>query len=691
MKLTHNTTIFSTSNATPITHAIRGLTRDVAGIFGQEPAQASAPAPDQVRITIQPSERVEAFRIRVDDGERCVLIEGSDDLGAVFGVYHFCEHMLGVDPYQFWTEFPYQQPDAIDLPAQEFVSPEPKVRFRGWFVNDEDCLMGWHDDMTVSLATWGRLFETLLRAGYNMVIPGTGSQPDDPQLQLAADMGIWLAQHHAEPLGAHLFNNVYPGIAPRIPEELERFTALYREAIHAQQGRKVVWSLGFRGQGDCPFFLNDPRYDTLEKRGKVISDMIRLQKQLVIEEAEGPHHFVHNVYSESAELYRAGYLELDDDVIRVWADNGFGAMRARREWRTDPNVSSLPLPGDRDRLSGVYYHLSFHDLQLASKVTPIVAPDLIHDQFRQLYEAGNIQYLTLNVSNVRPHVFNIDLIGKLTRFSPAVSVEQHYADWTGKYFPGHERAVADLIARYHRLPFRYGPHEDDLAGEQVCHHGLRNAISAVAAGENVMDWRHSFHYIADPVTGNADCFQWLLDRAEPTLPGWIALQADADAISNELTGYQARFFADVVRMPVDYMACSYRGLVAGLQGLLAYMDGDDEEAFCLMSQSKWFMDDALQALLVTEHGKWRNFFRGEWLTGTRETIRRLETMRGLCRIRGDVVYAGPLPAWIPKAVGFEGGAGIHTIIQAIPDYDALAMALLRHKEGAKNTPSDLLR
>jgi len=111
----------------------------------------------------------------------------------------------------------------------------------------------------------------------------------------------------------------------------------------------------------------------------------------------------------------------------------------------------------------------------------------------------------------------------------------------------------------------------------------------------------------------------------------------------------------------------------------------------LLSQGKWFMEDAWETLVSTEHGKWQNFFRGEWLTGTRETIRRLETIRGICKIKADIEENAPFPAWIPKALGLGGHSAIHTIIQANVDYDKLAAVLLKRKQGEKDLTSELLQ
>ncbi|MEN8097967.1 MAG: glycosyl hydrolase 115 family protein, partial [Chloroflexota bacterium] len=302
MKINKHTTIFLLSEcSSPVTYALKGLIRDMSRIFGQEPEVTDRTSRNQIRLQAASFDHEEEFRIQSTNDY--ILIEGGNGLGLVFGIYHFCEHHLCVDPYEFWTDHPLKLQDEIDLPAFTFTSPVPKVRFRGWFINDEDCLIGWHDDMRISLATWEQIFETLLRAGYNMIIPGTGISASDPQLQLASEMGLWITQHHAEPLGASMFSDVFSGDDPAIPEDKERFVELYKEAIAQYKDKRVIWALGFRGQGDHSFFENDPRYDTPQKRGALISEMVELQKNLVLQMTDSPQYFVHYLYAESAELY----------------------------------------------------------------------------------------------------------------------------------------------------------------------------------------------------------------------------------------------------------------------------------------------------------------------------------------------------------------------------------------------------
>lgn len=696
MKINKHTSIWcAIQDSKPVTYALEGLKRDWARIFGQAPIFAEGPAPNQIQIQYVRDGREEAFSIRCNDTDASVQIGGSDDLGVVFGIYHFCDKCLGVDPYEFWTDFEFVRRDEVTFPSFEYVSPEPKVRFRGWFVNDEDCLIGWHDEMKVSLDTWKQVFETLLRAGYNMIIPGTSTASSDPQVQLAADMGLWITQHHAEPLGAQMFAEAYPGVQPRVPEEIERFKALYTEAIRANQGRKIIWVLGFRGQGDLPFFGNDPRYDTPVKAGALISEMIQLQKQLVQELNEGPHYFAHYIYAESAELYRDGHLALDDDVIRIWSDDGFGVMRMRRPGAEDEslgkNVPALPLPKDKGMPNGVYYHLSFHDVQISSKLVPLVDPALIREQFQLLFDSGEIKSLVLNVSNVRPHVFNIELVDKLMRFPEQAAgpsgdvVKEHYRAWTQRHFGGHAAEVQDLIERYHKAPFQYGSHPGDRAGEQVYHHILRRSIEGAMKGISVVQW---FSFIADRPPDNDGCYRWVLKRAEASLPGWCSLHQDTEAVYSKLEGRQARYFSDSIRTHVNYMYYSCQGCVYGLKGVLAYEQKDYKSAFCLFCQGKKAMESAWETLTASEHDKWTNFYRGEWLTNTRETVRYLQTMCGLCRIQGDTDKWRSV--WMVEALGLQRSE-IDTLMQASTNYDKLAEALIARQNGKQGQDLGILR
>ncbi|MDQ0495510.1 MULTISPECIES: glycosyl hydrolase 115 family protein [Paenibacillus] len=64
-------------------------------------------------------------------------------------------------------------------------------------------------------------------------------------------------------LGAEMFLRAFPGKQASYQKHPELFEQLWQEAIERQKGEKIVWVLSFRGQGDKPFWENDPSFRTI--------------------------------------------------------------------------------------------------------------------------------------------------------------------------------------------------------------------------------------------------------------------------------------------------------------------------------------------------------------------------------------------------------------------------------------------
>ena len=189
------------------------------------------------------------------------------------------------------------------------------MRFRGWFINDEVLFDEWkprkenilpgamdYGKTVEDSFPWEMAFEALLRCGGNMVIPGTDFNAHKYK-KLARDYGLWITHHHAEPLGARMFARAYPDLEASFDKHGDLFRGLWQEAIEEQKDCKVIWNLGFRGQGDRPFWADDPTYETPAARGKLMSDLILEQYNLV--KASDPKAVCcTNLYGETMELYK---------------------------------------------------------------------------------------------------------------------------------------------------------------------------------------------------------------------------------------------------------------------------------------------------------------------------------------------------------------------------------------------------
>ncbi|MFB0872859.1 MULTISPECIES: glycosyl hydrolase 115 family protein [unclassified Sphingobium] len=83
----------------------------------------------------------------------------------------------------------------------------PKVRYRGFFINDEDsCLSGWAITTFggVNAAMDAHVFELLLRMKGNYLWPAMWAKAfvhDDPKSMVLADaMGVVMGNSHHEPM-----------------------------------------------------------------------------------------------------------------------------------------------------------------------------------------------------------------------------------------------------------------------------------------------------------------------------------------------------------------------------------------------------------------------------------------------------------------------------------------------------------
>lgn len=197
-RLSRATRIEADASRAPIANAVAILRRDIRDLLTDTVEE------NAIVVTIDDSLPREHYEVTVT--ESAMTLRCGDDLGAVYGLLSISERFLGVAPLGWWNNQCIPPRPFADVPCGSYTSPEYAVRFRGWFINDEVLLNGWKDNEEDRRAMWKRIFETILRCGGNMVIPGTDRAHDGELLNaMALDMGLWLTQHHTEILGARMF------------------------------------------------------------------------------------------------------------------------------------------------------------------------------------------------------------------------------------------------------------------------------------------------------------------------------------------------------------------------------------------------------------------------------------------------------------------------------------------------------
>lgn len=620
--LSLSTRIVADETRAPIRSAADILRRDMReALTGRGPENA-------IRVVWDASLPEEGYRLRVS--EDAILAECADELGAVYALLAISERFLGFLPLGWWNDQRVPRREQVSVPAQTIHSPAYAVRFRGWFINDEVLFTGWKTEEGGKAELWRRTFETILRCGGNMVIPGTDRAHDGRALcEMALDMGLWLTQHHTELLGARMFARVYPDLTPSYRQHPAEFERLWQEAIDLYGGRKVVWAVGFRGQGDCAFWENEAGIDTDEARGAYISRVMRRQMELV-RRRDPEARFCTNLYGEMMGLYRKGCLDIPPEVIKLWGDNGYGRMVSRRQNNDNPRVDSMPR-ADEPGENGIYYHVGFYDLQAANHITMLQnPPQAVADELGQILKNGGGAMWNVNAGSVKPHMFMLELVRRMW-IDGQCDAREAARDYARAYYG--DEAVAPLFTAYAESAVRYGPNEDDRAGDQFYHFPLRALAHALLRGETEKPVR-SLLWVAESETFGAQV-EALGKIAYPGIASWRAYRFRCENIRRALPEDAALLMDDTLILQAMLHETGCEGLYAFCQACAHLMRGNELQAYLWTDRALEAHRKGLAALRGAERGRFVDLYKNDCFTNVALTVQVLEGVRGFIRIRGD--------------------------------------------------------
>lgn len=620
--LSLSTRIEAGFDSAPLRSAVDILRRDMqAGLKARGPE-------NRICLVLSGGLGEEAYQAQVTPEE--IRIACGDDLGAVYGLLSISERLLGVKPLDWWMGAAPRQADTVAVPCQAWASPAYRVRFRSWFINDEILFTGWHPEENQRAEVWKHAFEAILRCGGNMVIPGTDREYDGTVLnRMALDMGLWITQHHSEILGARMFGRVYPDLTPSYTLYPEKYEALWQEAIDRYAGERVVWCVGFRGQGDHAFWDDDDGgYDTDQKRGAFISSVMR--RQIEMTRAKDPNaRFSTNLYGELMVLYRQGYLTVPEDVIKIWGDNGFGRMVSRRQGNLNPRADAMP--GLEEKGShGIYYHVSFYDLQAANHITMLqIPPELIVKELGQVLSRRADTLWNINVGSIKPHLFMIDVVSRMWRDGACdwgEAARQFAADYYG------DEKAAPALLRYGESAVFYGPNADDRAGDQYYHWPLRALARALLRGETEQPVKSMIW-----AAGNAPFPEQVKAFARVVKPGmtsWKKYLRLCEGIADDLPEEMADRLTQTMALQGLIHLKGCEGLFFFCQACAHALGENDLQAYLWTDKALRAVREALSAMNAVS-GRFAHIYDNDSFVAVRLTAQVLEGVRAWLRIRGD--------------------------------------------------------
>lgn len=551
-----------------------------------------------------------------------LMISASDELGAIYALLDISTRWLNVEPFWFWHENLVSR-DVVKIPAIAYESTPSRIRYRGWFINDEVLLEGWPFP-----DKWERVLETLLRCGGNVVIPGTDINSQRNRA-LALQLGLQITHHHAEPLGAEMFCRVWPDARMQWPESRPLFEKIWSDAIEKQKANKVIWTLGFRGQGDRPFWEDDPRYADEKDRGKVISEIIELQFRM-IKDTISDAVCCTNLYGEVLELYQKGLITIPESVIKIWADNGFGKMVSRRQWNHNPRHYSLPAASDSGS-HGIYYHVAFYDLQASNHLTPFPnSTQFMAEELDNILDKNADKFFIVNTGNIRMHTLYLDLVQHWWHTG-----QTNFSDLTDRFISkavtSNVELVKPLFHQYPECHVKFGSHDDEHAGEQIYHYAVRNILTAWMKGDTTKPLSLLYWLTGErPLIEQVQYVRKIC--SEPALK-WESLLKSCEAIVGHLdTGKEKEDFFNNLTLFVRLHQSGCRGVELFCQAFEAWYQKDYVRSYIFIHRALCTFRDGLDALATAENGKWEGFFSNDCLTNVQLTVENLVSLRSYIRI-----------------------------------------------------------
>ncbi len=357
----------------------------------------------------------------VEGMESALVIYGSDKLGTIYGLFHLSE-LLGVTAMVDWGDCQYVKQDSFVLKEEDsFVSKEPSVKYRGFFINDEwPCCGNWATSHfgSFNAKMYDHIFEYLLRMKGNYLWPAMWAEnfmldgPDLESMKLADEYGIYIGMSHHEPCmrsGAEYSKVRGPkspyGDAWSYVTNKEGILRFWEDGVKRSIGHNVFPTVGMRGENDSKMLGED----------SLISDNVRLLKEIITKQREMIHEHLETDGKKVPQLF-AVYKEVEDYYFGGGSEEGLRGFEelegvtlllCEDNWG---NMRALPEAFERNHKGGfgMYFHLDYHGDPVSYEWVSSTELSKIWEQMTEAYEYGVRELWIVNVGDVKFQEFPLN-------------------------------------------------------------------------------------------------------------------------------------------------------------------------------------------------------------------------------------------------------------------------------------------
>ena len=384
--------------------------------------------------------------------KRALVIAGSDKRGTIYGIYDLSAQ-IGVSPWTFWADVPIKKQTELHVLAGIHTLGEPKVRYRGIFINDEaPALTGWVRENygKFNAEFYDKVFELILRMKGNYLWPamwGEKFYADDSQNAILADeYGIVMGTSHHEPLTrAHGEWNKSINGEWDFNKNNQSLKNFWTEGIKRMGDKETLVTIGMRGDGDEPM-TEGTAIDLLE-------NIVKTQREIISTITQKPAEQTPQIwalYKEVQEYYDKG-MQVPDDVTLLLCDDNWG------------NLRKLPELGAKARKGGygMYYHFDYVGGPRSYKWINTNQIERTWEQMHLAYEHGVDEVWIVNVGDIKPLEFPTEFFLDYA-WNPdnwnANNLDDYYSQWVEQNFGGQFTIeIADLLKMYSKYNARRKP------------------------------------------------------------------------------------------------------------------------------------------------------------------------------------------------------------------------------------------
>ncbi|MBX0290274.1 glycosyl hydrolase 115 family protein [Hymenobacter sp. HSC-4F20] len=384
--------------------------------------------------------------------DRALVIAGSDKRGTIYGIYDVSQQM-GVSPWYWWADVPVKEQKSLYVAAGRHSQGEPKVKYRGIFLNDEaPALSGWAKEKFggINSKMYVHVFELILRLKGNYLWPamwGNAFNDDDKQSPVLADeYGVVMGTSHHEPMVRAQQEWKRFGSGPwnyqTNQKTLENF---WRQGIVNMGTKESIVTIGMRGDGDEPM-SEESNISLLER---IVADQRKILAEATGKPADQTPQ-LWALYKEVQDYYDRG-MRVPDDVTLLLCDDNWG------------NVRKLPKLGEKPRSGGygIYYHFDYVGGPRNYKWLNTNPLPRIWEQMHLAHEYGANQIWIVNVGDLKPMELPISFFLDYA-WNPdqikATDVAAYTQRWAAEQFGEKYSAdIADILAKYAKYNARRKP------------------------------------------------------------------------------------------------------------------------------------------------------------------------------------------------------------------------------------------